>query len=76
MWQWWNYCSGQAPADEIAMTINLDENSTCLFQGGWCHGKLFDIFALADAMAICDGRCDAAARNRHPAGGLHQMSQV
>ena len=27
-------------------------------------------------MVICGGRCDAAAPNRHPAGGLHQMSNM
>ena len=33
MWQWWNYLCGRIPADKVALRINMDETSVCLFQG-------------------------------------------
>ena len=32
-WQWFNYCTTQAPEGKVLLKINLDETSICLFQG-------------------------------------------
>ena len=40
VWQWWNYCSSQVPVGKTSLTINLDETSICLYQGGG-KGNIF-----------------------------------
>ena len=32
-WQWWTYCCSQVPDGKVALRINMDEASVCLFQG-------------------------------------------
>ena len=40
MWQWWNYCSSHVSVGKTSLTINLDETSICLYQGGG-KGNIF-----------------------------------